>query len=311
MSQIVRKNYVVFLDLFLSLQIVGENMLYLLYPAIWEDIRKAPLNSNPPPWLRPHDRGQWQRYVRQPLPQAVPQPVPTVPRPVGLPVAPVTANPAQLRQALHLGWARGGVDRMGVSESGFAKHVAITLWVCFFSINPKEDKGNIRKWWWFKVFLVMFQRDRCRQISNLIRGLSTIASYIKRLSFVGYLAMVEGIQKRSISKLICGRQQIAAQGFVFLYAVEVRSHPFWHAIDHYTCKQGTYRLLEMVWWDTRIVDLKPFIFSENSSVSTFPKWQQIQVVSWPKLDGWTAKKLVPAYLLWLDLWICSNGQQVA
>eukprot|EP00434_Breviolum_minutum_P028256 symbB.v1.2.024996.t1/scaffold2402.1/size80084/3 len=39
-------------------------------------------------------------YVRQPLPQAVPQPVPTVPRPMGLPVAPVTANPAQLRQAL-------------------------------------------------------------------------------------------------------------------------------------------------------------------------------------------------------------------
>lgn len=52
MSQIVRKNYVVFLDLFLSLQIVGENMLYLLYPSIWEGIRKAPLNSNPPPWLR-------------------------------------------------------------------------------------------------------------------------------------------------------------------------------------------------------------------------------------------------------------------
>lgn len=33
---------------------------------------------------------------------------------------------------------------MVVRGSGFAKHVAITLWVCFFGINPKEDKGNIR-----------------------------------------------------------------------------------------------------------------------------------------------------------------------
>ena len=97
-----------------------------------------------------------------------------------------------------------------------------------------------------QTFLVMFQQDRCRQISKLIRVLSTIASYIRRLSFVGYLTMVEGIKKRSISKLTCGQQQIAAQGFVFLYAIELRSHPFWHAIDHYTCKQGTYRLLEMV-----------------------------------------------------------------
>ena len=125
MSQIVRKNYVVFFGpVFVTSDSWGRTCC-----TFFPDIRKALLNSNPPPWLRPHDRGQRRRYVRQPLPQAVPQPVPTVPRPVGLPVAPVTANPAQLRQALHLGWLRSGVDRMVVSGSGFAKHVAITLWV--------------------------------------------------------------------------------------------------------------------------------------------------------------------------------------